>query len=317
MNHVFDVAILVGSLRKASITRKMAHALVERAPKSLRCKFVEIGDLPLYNEDLEAETPPAWQRFRDEMASVQAVIFLTPEYNRSIPGALKNAIDVGSRPMKSSVWPGKPAGILSVTPGKMGAFGANHALRQALVFLNVPAMQQPEAYIGGAAEMFDEAGKLTNDETSRHLTHYLLAFENWVFKLAGMPQDFESFLDLRKAAADAYSNGDGSPLDALVTTEGPATFFPPTGGMISGAQEVRDRYSRDASVFGSNSKNHLEILQSGASGGVGFWTGFQHFEGAIMGNEVKLKLRITELFRQINGEWKLVHRHADPAGDPK
>jgi NAD(P)H-dependent FMN reductase len=175
-----SVAIIVGSLRAASFSRKMARALMEHAPKSLSCSIVEIGDLPLYNEDLDDKPPPAWARFREEMQAATAVLFVTPEYNRSVPGGLKNAIDVGSRPANKSVFDGMPSGVVSVTPYKLGAFGANHALRQTFVFLNMPVMQQPEAYIGGVADLFDDSGKLTSDETAKFLDKFMQAFAHWV-----------------------------------------------------------------------------------------------------------------------------------------
>ena len=134
----------------------------------------------MYNEDLERDSPAPWLRFRREIASVQAVLFATPEYNRSVPGCLKNALDVGSRPSGQNVWSGKAAGIVSVTPFKLGAFGANHAIRQSLVFLDMPAMQQPEAYISGAAELFDERGSLTNETTRQFLTKFMTSFERWI-----------------------------------------------------------------------------------------------------------------------------------------
>ncbi len=180
MTTSFKVAVLVGSLRRESLTRKIAKALMETAPATLSCAFAEIGDLPLYNEDLEHEAPAAWTRFRKEIAAAQAVIFATPEYNRSVPGGLKNAVDVGSRPSDKSVWKGKPAGVVSVTPYKLGAFGANHALRQTFVFLDMPVMQQPEAYISGAADLFDADGTLTNAETRQFLEKFTKAFAKWV-----------------------------------------------------------------------------------------------------------------------------------------
>jgi NAD(P)H-dependent FMN reductase len=164
-----SVAIVVGSLRKASFSRKMAHALMAHAPKSLKCGIVEIGDMPLYNEDLDDKPPASWERFRADIRKADAVLFVTPEYNRSIPGCLKNATDIGSRPEGKNVFDAMPAAIVSVTPYKQGAFGANHALRQNFVYLNLLPMQQPEAYIGNAGELFDKGGKLKNNESSGHL----------------------------------------------------------------------------------------------------------------------------------------------------
>lgn len=175
-----DVVVLVGSLRKDSFNRRMAHALRELAPPSLALEIVEIGQLPLYNQDEDANPPAAWTAFRDRVRKADAVLFVTPEYNRSVPAVLKNAIDVGSRPYGKSVWDGKPGAIVSVSPSAIGAFGANHHLRQSLVFLNVPAMQQPEAYVGGADKLFDADGKLTNPSTRDFLAKYLQAYAAWV-----------------------------------------------------------------------------------------------------------------------------------------
>ena len=175
-----NVAVLVGSLRKASLNRKLAQALIAMAPPSLALKIVEIGDLPLYNQDSEDPPPATWADFRKAIAGSDAVLFITPEYNRSVPSALKNAIDVGSRPYGKSAWAGKPGAVISVSPGALGAFGANHHLRQSLVFLNVPAMQQPEAYVGGADKLFDAAGNVTNESTKAFLTKFAAAFATWV-----------------------------------------------------------------------------------------------------------------------------------------
>ena len=154
-----NVAVLVGSLRKGSLNRKLALALIALAPPDLTLKIVEIGELPLYDQDPTKPTPPAaWVEFREAIAAADAVLFVTPEYNRSVPGALKNAIDVGSRPYGKSAGDGKPGAVISVSPGAIGGFGANHHLRQSLVFLNVPTLQQPEAYIGNADKLFDEDG---------------------------------------------------------------------------------------------------------------------------------------------------------------
>jgi chromate reductase len=180
MDGTRDVAVLVGSLRKESFTRKLAIAMQAIAPAPLVLEIVEIGDLPLYNPDLEASAPPPWLAFRDRVRRADAILFTTPEYNRSVPGSLKNAIDVGSRPVGKSVFEGKPGAVVSNSPGKLGGFGANHHLRQALVFLNVPTMQQPEAYIGGVAELFDADGKFATESTRQFVEKFLGAFAAWV-----------------------------------------------------------------------------------------------------------------------------------------
>lgn len=180
-----DIAVLVGSLRKESFTRKVSNALIGLAPQSLKPAIVEIGQLPLYNQDLDTDSPPReWAVFRDRVRPVQGVLFVTPEYNRSVPGVLKNAIDVGSRPYGKSVWNNKPAAIVSVSPGAIGAFGANQHLRQSLVFLNMPPLQMPEAYVGGADKLFDTQGKLTNESTREFLTKFMQAYAAWVEKNA-------------------------------------------------------------------------------------------------------------------------------------
>ena len=174
------IAVFVGSLRKESFNRKMATALIALAPESLKLEIIEIGGLPLYNQDLDENPPVAWAEFRERLIKFDGVLFVTPEYNRSIPAVLKNALDVGSRPYGKSVWNGKPGAAMSVSPGSLGGFGANHHLRQSLVFLNVPAMQQPEAYIGNAANLFDDSGSLTNDSTREFLIKFMQAFAAWV-----------------------------------------------------------------------------------------------------------------------------------------
>jgi len=153
MNSIRSVAVLVGSLRAEAFSRKLARALSELAPAQLQLEIVEIGQLPHYNQDLDAQPPAEWRAFRERVKAADAVLFVTPEYNRSVPGVLKNAIDVGSRPYGQSVWQGKPGAIISVSTGQIGGFGANHHLRQSLVFIDVPTMQQPEAYISNAASI--------------------------------------------------------------------------------------------------------------------------------------------------------------------
>jgi len=218
MSQSFHVAVLVGSLRAASFSRKVAQALIERAPQRLECRVVEIGDLPLYNEDLEQSAPLAWQELRRELSSSDAVLFVTPEYNRSLPGCLKNALDVGSRPSEKSVFDGRPAAVVSVTPYKLGAFGANHSLRQTFVFLNMPVLQQPEMYLGKIADALDASGQVKDAETSALLERFMAAFADWIARFRdGRSHDFEAFLGERREAASAYVRGDAAPVGPVDT----------------------------------------------------------------------------------------------------
>lgn len=175
-----NVAIFVGSLRKDSLNRKMANALIAMAPPALKMEIVEIGGLPLYNQDFDPDPPQPVRDFKQRVQAADAVLFVTPEYNRSVPGVLKNAIDTASRPYGQSAWEGKPGAVVSVSPGKIGGFGANHHLRQSMVFLDVPMMQQPEAYIGGAADLFDVQGAIKNDSTRELMQKFLQSFAQWI-----------------------------------------------------------------------------------------------------------------------------------------
>jgi chromate reductase len=176
------VEVFVGSLRKNSYSRQVANTLRTLAPKCLELEFIELSGLEMYNQDFDdGENPPAsWVRFRESVKMLDAVLFVTPEYNRSIPAVLKNALDIGSRPYGQSVWNSKPGAVISVSPGALGAFGANHLLRQSLVFLNIPTMQQPEAYIGNVATLYDKEGKLVNDKTRDFFKMVIDAFEAWI-----------------------------------------------------------------------------------------------------------------------------------------
>ncbi len=176
------VAVVVGSLRKESFSRKLALAMAAMAPATMVLEIAEIGALPLYNQDDDAAPPAASAAFKQRIAEADAVIFVTPEYNRSVPGVLKNAIDIASRPYGKSAWDGKPALVVSLSPGALGAFGANHHLRQSLVFLNMPTLQQPEAYIGGAADLFDEAGAIKKTDTKQFVEKILAVFAQWIEK---------------------------------------------------------------------------------------------------------------------------------------
>jgi chromate reductase len=185
-----DVVVLVGSLRKESFNRKMANVLRTIAPASLALEIVEIGNLPLYNQDDDPNPPAASAAFKARIQRAEAALFVTPEYNRSMPGVLKNAIDIASRPYGQSAWDGKPCGIVSVSPGAIGGFGANHHLRQSCVFLNMPVLQQPEVYIAGAASLFDAQGQLTNASTREFLEKFLQAFAAWIERiLAKVPAE--------------------------------------------------------------------------------------------------------------------------------
>ncbi len=175
-----DVAVLVGSVRKDSLNLKLARALMVLAPPSLILEIVPLGQLPLYNPDLEAQPLQPWTELRERISLADAVLFVTPEHNRSVPAALKNALDIASRPYGANVWKGKPGAVISSTSGAMGGFGANHHLRQMLVFLDVPAMAQPEAYIGHADKLFDADGRLINDGTANFLKAFLDAFDKWI-----------------------------------------------------------------------------------------------------------------------------------------
>lgn len=180
MNNVRDIAVIVGSLRKDSLNRKVANALAAVAPAGLKLSIIDIAQLPIYNQDGDDNPPPAWTTFRERIKSADGVLFVTPEHNRSVPAALKNAIDIGSRPYGKSAWSGKPGAVVSASPGAIGGFGANHHLRQTLVFLDVPAMAQPEAYLGHADKLFDGSGKLVDDGTRKFLQTFMQAYAGWV-----------------------------------------------------------------------------------------------------------------------------------------
>lgn len=186
MSHTYDVAVIVGSLREGSLSRKAAQALTQLAPPHLTFRFIEIGDLPLYDEDLDGEAAPAaWRRFREEVRQADAVLFVTPEYNRSVPGLLKNAIDVASRPYGQAAWTGKPAAVMSTSMGALGGFGANHHLRQMLTFFDMPVMQQPEAYVGSAHTLFDADGNLVGESNEAFFKSFVDAFAQLVERNVG------------------------------------------------------------------------------------------------------------------------------------
>ena len=178
---LYKIGIIVGSLRKDSINRKIARSMCAIRGDNLECAIIEIGNLPLYNQDLDGDPPGEWVEFRQQVAAADGILFCTPEYNRGVPGVLKNAVDVGSRPYGKSVFAKKPAAIVSASPGAIGGFGANHQLRQACVFLDMPVMQQPEAYLGHVNDdSFDADGCLKDGPLKELVTKLAHAFHDWV-----------------------------------------------------------------------------------------------------------------------------------------
>lgn len=178
------IAVIVGSLRHESYSRKVAKNVAKLFPEEFETEFIQIGSLPLYNQALDEDNdvPDPWVTFREKLKKCDAVLFVTPEYNRSVPGVLKNAIDIGSRPMKESVWKGKPAAIISNAPGNLSGFGANHHLRQSLVFLDMPIVQQPEVYLANVTKLLDDNGKINNDDTIQFLQTFVDAFVDLIKK---------------------------------------------------------------------------------------------------------------------------------------
>jgi chromate reductase len=179
----YHIAVVVGSLRKDSLNRKLATAMVKLAPPEFSFKQVDIGDLPLYNQDDDGNQAASVKRLRADIAAAQGLLFVTSEYNRSIPGVLKNAIDHASRPYGQSAWTGKPAGVLGVSPGAMGTSMAQQHLRNVLAFLDVPTLGQPEAFIQAKDGLFDEAGDI-GAGSRKFLENWMGRYAAWVKKLA-------------------------------------------------------------------------------------------------------------------------------------
>lgn len=181
------IGIITGSLRKDSFSKQIAANVAELFPQGYETEFIEIGNLPFYNQDDDTENNvhPAYTEFRSKIKQYDAFLFVTPEYNRSVPAVLTNALDIASRPFGQSLWNGKPAAIISQSPGNLGGFGANHHLRQILTCLNMPLVQQPEAYISNSAALLDENGKINNEDT----VHFLQTFVNTFVDLIAKYQD--------------------------------------------------------------------------------------------------------------------------------
>ena len=178
------IAVLVGSLRKESFSRKIAKNIEALAPAGLTFEEIDISKVGHYNQDLDGNPPAEWVELHAKIKSADAVLFVTPEYNRSVPGVLKNAIDIASRPYGHSAFNGKPAAVVSNSPGNIGGFGAHHHLRQTLAFLNMPTLQQPEMYLSGVGSWFNEAGVIEKDETRKFLAQFGQTFADWIEKTA-------------------------------------------------------------------------------------------------------------------------------------
>lgn len=181
------IGILVGSLRRESLSKKIAANVATLFPEGYETEFIKIGYMPLYNQDNDNDNYVLGEftAFRDSIKDIDAVLFVTPEFNRSIPAVLKNALDIGSRPLGKSVWNGKPAAIISQSPGNLGAFGANHHLRQVLTVLNMPVVQQPEVYISDSINLLDEEGKIANENTVQFLQSFVDTFVDLIEKHHG------------------------------------------------------------------------------------------------------------------------------------
>lgn len=176
------IGVVVGSLRKESFSRKIANNVAKLFPEGYEAEFIEIGNLPLYNEEYDGNSPEEYVSFRETVSGVDAVLFVTPEYNRSVPGVLKNALDVGSRPYGESVWNAKPAAVISQSISNLSGFGANHHLRQSLTFLNMPVVQQPEVYLANSQDLVDDSGNINNEQTVQFLQSFVDAFVDLINK---------------------------------------------------------------------------------------------------------------------------------------
>lgn len=178
------IGILVGSLRKESFSKKIAANVAALFPEGFESELIEIGNLAFYNQDDDNEQTvrEEYTAFRNKLKEIDAVLFVTPEYNRTIPAVISNALDVGSRPKTENRWDGKPAAIISQSPGNLGGFGANHHLRQTLTALNMPIVQQPEVYLSNVAQLLNEEGEITNEGTIQFLQSFVDTFVQLIKK---------------------------------------------------------------------------------------------------------------------------------------
>ncbi|GAB6107303.1 NADPH-dependent FMN reductase [Fusibacter bizertensis] len=176
------IGIVVGSIRKGSFSQSVADYIASKPVEGFEFKFIDIANLPLYNQDYDENSPEAYVAFRNEVKAVDAVLFVTPEHNRSFSAALKNALDVASRPYGQNVWSGKPAAVVSQSPGAISGFGAYHHLKQVLGFLNLFVLPQPEVYLGNIMNSLDENGKLSNENVQSFLDSFVGSFVQWINK---------------------------------------------------------------------------------------------------------------------------------------
>jgi chromate reductase len=175
----YQIAVIVGSLRKDSFNRKLADALAKLAPPDFSFKQLQIGDLPLYNQDDDANQADSVKRLKKEIQASQGVLFVTPEYNRSISGVLKNALDHASRPYGQSAWPGKPAGVIGISPGAIGTAVAQQNLRTILGYFDMPVLGQPEAYVQMKEGLFDSSGNI-GEGSKKFLQKWMDAYVAWI-----------------------------------------------------------------------------------------------------------------------------------------
>lgn len=176
------VLVLVGGISRDSLNKKLSHAVKEQAPERIHLLTFDISKIPFFSQDIENDPPDSIIEFKELIREADAVLFITPEYNRSFPGVLKNAIDWGSRPYGQNLWDKKPAGVMGATISNIGTFGAQHHLRQVLAYLNLSVMAQPEFYFT-SKNSFDEKGRLTDEKTKKFIDQYWRAFSDWILKL--------------------------------------------------------------------------------------------------------------------------------------
>lgn len=179
----YPIAVVVGSLRRDSFNKKLANALIKLAPSEFSFSFLSIGDLPLYNQDNDGNQPDSVKKLKNEIQSSKGLLFVTPEYNRSIPGVLKNALDHGSRPYGQNAWARKPAGVIGISPGAIGTALAQQHLRNMLAYLDVPTFGQPEAFIQNKEGLFDESGNIANPDSKKFL-------QNWMDKFVALVKEY-------------------------------------------------------------------------------------------------------------------------------